>query len=115
MLRIENLLLRGDGQVTQAQMLEETSLVQGVQGVGGPPGENGSGVVGRSAGGAASGGAGGAGGGGNGVAAGGPSGANGVHHESALGEWGLWREGECHSCFFFFFEKLSLRLGFGLS
>eukprot|EP00903_Cladosiphon_okamuranus_P014466 g13421.t1 len=29
MLRIENLLLRGDGQVSQGRMLEETSLVQG--------------------------------------------------------------------------------------
>eukprot|EP00904_Undaria_pinnatifida_P004685 jgi/Undpi1/14217/HiC_scaffold_9.g03866.m1 len=36
MLRIENLLLRGDGQHTQGRMLEETSLVQG------PPNENGS-------------------------------------------------------------------------
>lgn len=35
MLRIENLLLRGDGQVTQGRMLEETSLVQG------PAAENG--------------------------------------------------------------------------
>ena len=35
MLRIENLLLRGDGQVAEGRMLEETSLVQG------PAAENG--------------------------------------------------------------------------
>lgn len=32
MLRIENLLLRGDGQVTQGRLLEESSLMQGIGG-----------------------------------------------------------------------------------
>lgn len=70
MLRIENLLLRGDGQVAQGRMLEETSLVQ-------------------SAGPTANGAGGGAGGGPpGGAGAGAPPGPpNGVHHESALGDY----------------------------
>lgn len=75
MLRIENLLLRGDGQVTQGRMLEETSLVQG-------PVENG-GVGGGSGGGG--GGGGGSGGTGLPVTSGAPSGAP---HESELGALG---------------------------
>lgn len=80
MLRIENLLLRGDGQVTQGRMLEETSLVQG-------PVENGGG------GGAGSGSSGGGGGGSGG---GGPSAPsttpNGAHHDTGLGALGAMTE-----------------------
>ena len=78
MLRIENLLLRGDGQVAQGRMLEETSLVQGQ---GGQVVENG---------GAGSGSGSSAGGGGGSVGAGptaNSAAANG-HHESALGALG---------------------------
>lgn len=67
MLRIENLLLRGDGQVTQGRLLEETSLMQGIGGGDGGPGP-GNGPPGN--------GPPGPGGGGHGV---------GGHHESGLG------------------------------
>lgn len=83
MLRIENLLLRGDGQVAQGRMLEETSLVQG-QGQGQGPAENGGG--GGSGGGSGS--------GGGGSVGAGPTASsaapNGGHHESGLGALGAF-------------------------
>lgn len=71
MLRIENLLLRGDEQVAQGRVLEETSLVRG-------PVENGGGGGGSS---------GGSGGGGVGPSASSSS-QNGVQHEAGLGPLG---------------------------
>lgn len=77
MLRIENLLLRGDEQVAQGRVLEETSLVQG-------PVENGGGGGGSSSGGGS---AGGGGGGGVGPSASSTS-QNGAQHEAGLGPLG---------------------------
>lgn len=86
MLRIENLLLRGDGQVSQGRMLEETSLVQGQ---GGATVENGAGAGSVSGSGSSTGAGGGAGGS---VGAAGPTAVsaapNGAHHESGLGALG---------------------------
>lgn len=90
MLRIENLLLRGDGQVTQGRMLEETSLVQR-QG----PAENGGGSGSGSS----------AGGGGGSVGSGPAANSaapNGGHHEPGLGALGA-------AAFFFVLD--SPRLG----
>lgn len=99
MLRIENLLLRGDGQVSQGRMLEETSLVQGQE-----TAENG-----------------GAGGGGSGSSAAGGSvgvGAtatsaapNGGHHESGLGALGATTL-LCHCCFVSVWGRESLERKF---
>eukprot|EP00752_Nemacystus_decipiens_P006072 g5480.t1 len=74
MLRIENLLLRGDGQVAQGRMLEETSLVQGPGAV-----NNGGGGGGSAGGGSGSVGAG---------ATTNSAAPNGGHHESGLGALG---------------------------
>lgn len=84
-LRIENLLLRGDGQVTQGRLLEETSLVQGA-----PPVDN----SGNGGGGSVSSG----GGGGAGTGPSGSSGTpNGAHHEAGLGPLGAVQRADVQS------------------